>query len=80
MKKAIGKFLRDERGSVSVEEIVVLGGALWMLIAVVTDISVATVSLSDRISNELQYNSVLNDILEGYGPNSKKVRPDAAEG
>ena len=68
MKKAIGSFLRDERGSASVEEIVVLGGATWMLVAVAIDISAATIDLSDRITNELQYNAVIYDILEGYGP------------
>jgi len=78
MKKAIANFLRDERGAASVEEIVVLGGATWMLVAVAIDISAATVELGDRISNELQYNSVIFDILDGYGPNSNKVRGDAA--
>jgi len=74
MKKAIGNFLRDEAGAASVEEIVVLGGAVWMLVAVAMDMGAATIDLSDRISHELEYNAVIYDILDGYGPNSKKVR------
>ena len=79
MKKAIEKFLKDERGSATVEEIVVLGGAMWMLIAVAVDIGGATMTLSNKITHELKYNATIYDILEGYGPNSKKVRSDVAE-
>lgn len=74
MKKAVERFLRDETGAASVEEIVVLGGAMWMLVAVAMDIGSATITLGDRVSHELQYNAVIYDILDGYGPNSKKVR------
>lgn len=74
MKKAIEKFFRDEGGAASVDTIVVLGGTTWMLIAVVLDIGAATIDLSDKVSHELQYNAVVYDILEGYGPNSQKVR------
>lgn len=45
-----------------------------MLVAVAMDIGTATIDLSDRISHELKYNAVVYDILEGYGPNSNKVR------
>lgn len=74
MKNIITKFLCNESGSASVDAIVVLGGATWMLIAVAVDISSATLDLADRVNNELRYNSVVYDILEGYGPNSRKVR------
>ena len=74
MKNIITKFLRNESGSASVDAIVVLGGATWMLMVVVSDIGLATVDLADRVGHELQYNSVINDILEGYGPNSPKQR------
>ena len=74
MKNIITKFLCNESGSASVDAIVVLGGATWMLIAVAVDISSATLDLADRVNNELRYNAVVYDILEGYGPNSRKVR------
>ena len=74
MKTVFGRFLRDESGAATVDSIIVLGGSTWMMVAVAIDIGTATVNLSDRISHELEYNQVLNDILEGYGPNSKKVR------
>lgn len=74
MKNTIERFLRDEGGSASVDAIVVLGGTTWMLVAVAMDIGTATIDLSDRISHELKYNAVVYDILEGYGPNSNKVR------
>ncbi len=74
MKNILKTFLRDETGAMSVDAIVVLGGATWMLMVVVSDIGLATIDLADRVGHELQYNSVVNDILEGYGPNSPKVR------
>ncbi|MCB1359477.1 MAG: hypothetical protein KDK53_24185 [Maritimibacter sp.] len=74
MKKILKNFLFNETGAMSVDAIVVLGGATWMLMVVVSDIGLATVDLADRVGHELQYNSVINDILEGYGPNSPKQR------
>ena len=80
MKAAFGRFLRDESGAATVDSIVVLGGSTWMLVAVAIDVGAATVDLSDRISHELEYKQVLNDILEGYGPGSPKTRDGDAEG
>ena len=74
MLNSIRAFLCDERGAVSVDGFVVLWGTSWMLVTIAVDIGGSTIELSDRISNELKYNAVVYDILEGYGPNSSKVR------
>jgi Flp pilus assembly pilin Flp len=75
MKTVFGRFLRDESGAVTVDSIVVLGGLTWMLVAVVIDIGAASVALTDRVSDELEYNQVLHNILDGYGPDSTRVPP-----
>ena len=76
---SIRTFLRDERGAVSLDAFVVLWGTSCMLVTVAVDINGATVELGDRINNELRYNEVIYDILEGYGPWYSKVRSAESE-
>jgi len=73
MKTVIDRFLRDESGAATVDSIVVLGGSTWMLVAVAIDIGAASVELGDRISHQMEYNQVLRNIVEGYGPDSTRV-------
>ncbi|MCB1328705.1 MAG: hypothetical protein KDK28_04250 [Maritimibacter sp.] len=77
MKKILKNFLCDETGAMSVDAMVVLGGTTWMLMVVVSDIGTATLDLADRVGHEMQYNSVIYDILEGYGPGSPKTRGES---
>ena len=41
-----------------------------MALAIVTDVSVATMNVSDKINERLEYASILAEILDDYGPGS----------
>ena len=71
MKKAFERFLRDETGAVTVDFVVVWGGTMWMAMGLVSDIGYATVGVSDRISERLEYSTILSEILDDYGPGSE---------
>ena len=71
MIKSIERFLRDERGNVTMESLVVIGGSVWMAGVVIGDISVATMGVTERLESRLEYSSIVNDILAGYGPESE---------
>ncbi len=71
MLRSFKRFLRDERGNVTLESLVVIGGSVWMAGVVVGDISVATMGVTERLESRLEYSSIVNDILDGYGPNSE---------
>jgi len=73
MKQALVKFLRDETGAVTVDEVVVLGGSMWMAMALVTDIGYATMSVTDKINDRLEYATVISEILGEYGPGSDRA-------
>ena len=61
-------FLYDDTGAVSVDSVVVLGGASYIFLALVLDITAATIDLAEDINQQLLYNDTLHAILEGRGP------------
>ena len=71
MLRSLKRFLRDERGNVTIESLVVIGGSVWMMGVVVGDISVATMGVTERLENRLEYSSIINDILDSHGPDSE---------
>jgi len=73
MLRSIKEFLRDERGNVTIESLVVLGGSVWMAMVVVSDITFAAVGVSNRIENQLEYSSIINQILDSHGPDSEQA-------
>ncbi|MCB1336421.1 MAG: hypothetical protein KDK10_02825 [Maritimibacter sp.] len=64
-------FLLDDSGAVTVDSVIVMGGVVWMGAAVVGDIGVATMGVTDRINERLEYSSVIAEILGDYGPGSE---------
>lgn len=65
-------FLLDDSGAVTVDSVIVMGGVVWMGAAVVGDIGVATMGVTDRINERLEYSSVIADILGEYGPGAEQ--------
>ncbi len=70
MKNLIGNFLRDETGAVTVDSAVVLGGTMWMSVSLAMDIGVATMDVTEKINERLEYSSIIAEILGEYGPGS----------
>jgi len=70
MNNTIKEFLRDEGGAVTVDSAVVLGGSIWMALSIVTDVSVATMSVTDKINERLEYSTIVAELLGEYGPDS----------
>ena len=64
------KFLADESGNATIESLVVIGGSVWMAGVVLTDVSVATMGVTERLEHRLEYTSIVSDILSDYGPSS----------
>ena len=73
MLRSFKEFLRDERGNVTLESLVVIGGSVWMAGVVLTDISVATMGVTERLESRLEYSSIINDILDSHGPESERA-------
>lgn len=73
MKQILAKFLRDESGAVTVDSVVVLGGSAYMALALVADVGYATMSVTDKINERLEYSTVLAEILRDYGPGSERA-------
>ncbi|MCB1328707.1 MAG: hypothetical protein KDK28_04260, partial [Maritimibacter sp.] len=67
MLNAVKKFLGDETGNVTIESLVVIGGSVWMAGVIVTDISTATLAVTERLETRLEYRTIVEDILGGYG-------------
>lgn len=72
-------FLLDDSGAVTVDSVVVMGGVVWMGAAVVSDIGFATMSVTDKINERLEYSSVIAEILGDYGPGNE-VTPEFCAG
>lgn len=70
MFQKLANFIRDEAGAVSVDFIVVWGGSMWMALGLVGDIGTATLSVTDKINDRLEYTSVVAEIVGDYGPGS----------
>ncbi len=68
MKHAIRHFLCDESGSASFDSAVVVGGAAWMAVSLVADVSAATLDLTDDINHRMEYSTIVADILGAHGP------------
>lgn len=68
MFKEFERFLRDETGAVTVDSVIVFGGSVWMAAAVVSDVSVATMGVTDKINERLEYSSIVAEIMGEYGP------------
>ena len=73
MKKTILKFLRDDTGAVTVDSVGVIGGSIWMAMTIAGDIGAATLVLSEKIDNRLEYESILQEILDSHGPEAVVV-------
>lgn len=67
MLNTIKTFLRDERGNATIESLVVIGGSVWMMGVVLTDVSVATMDVTERLGHRLEYTSIVSDILGDFG-------------
>ena len=63
----IKEFLKDDSGAVTVESVVVLGGSVWMAMVLVGDIGSATISVTDRINERLDYTAIVAQIHDSYG-------------
>ena len=70
MIATLAHFLRDESGAATVDSIVVLGGSMWMSVALAADVGAATIDVTDKINERLEYSSVVAEILGEYGPGS----------
>ncbi len=70
MKQALAKFLRDESGAVTVDSVVVLGGSMWMSLALAVDVGAATIDVTEKINERLEYSNIVAEILGEYGPGS----------
>lgn len=68
MIKEFKRFLSDETGAVTIDSVIVMGGSVWMAAAVVGDISVATMGVTDKINERLEYASIVADIMGDFGP------------
>ena len=73
MLNSVKKFLRDEGGNVTIESLVVIGGSVWMAGVILTDISTATMAVTERLETRLEYRSIVEDILGGYGTEQQQA-------
>lgn len=77
------EFLRDESGNATIESLVVIGGSVWMAGVVVTDVTFASMTVTEKLNNRLEYTSIVSDILGDFGPeidNVASVDPDFCAG
>lgn len=63
MFKAFREFLLDDSGAVTADSAIVMGGVIWMAGAVVSDVSVATMGVTDKINERLEYASIIAEIV-----------------
>ncbi|MCB1349060.1 MAG: hypothetical protein KDK11_10590, partial [Maritimibacter sp.] len=61
------EFLRDESGNATIESLVVIGGSVWMAGVVVTDVTFASMTVTEKLNNRLEYTSIVSDILGDFG-------------
>lgn len=73
MKQALQKFLRDESGAVTIDSVVVLGGSMYMAMAIVADVGYATMGVTEKINERLEYATIIAEILDDYGPDDNSV-------
>ena len=77
------EFLRDESGNATIESLVVIGGSVWMAGVVVTDVTFASMTVTEKLNNRLEDTSIVSDILGDFGPeidNVASVDPDFPRG
>ena len=74
MLKSFKDFLRDEGGNVTIESLVVIGGSVWMAGVLISDITFATMVVSERLNTRLEYTSIVEDILGGYGTEEQQAK------